>query len=150
MLDGRFSFGEVRFVIGHELGHLARWHIWKGIAWGALFGIPIFALVAFVTGRRGGLSRPETVPLALLTIAVAGIVVTPFANVVSRRYEAEADWLALNATRDPASARALFKDFVTTDLQDPDPPGWVHVFLEDHPSALVRVEQAEAWRRLRR
>jgi STE24 endopeptidase len=150
MLDGRFSFGEIRFVIGHELGHLARWHIWKGIAWGALFGIPIFALVAFVTGRRGGLQRPETVPLALLTIAVAGIVVTPFANAVSRRYEAEADWLALNATRDPASARALFKDFVTTDLQDPDPPGWVHVFLEDHPSALVRVEQAEAWRRLRR
>jgi STE24 endopeptidase len=90
------------------------------------------------------------VPLALLTIAVAGIVVTPLANVVSRRYEAEADWLALNATRDPASARALFKDFVTTDLQNPDPPGWVHVFLEDHPSALVRVEHAEAWRRLRR
>jgi hypothetical protein len=26
----------------------------------------------------------------------------------------------------------------------------VHVFLEDHPSALVRVEQAEAWRRLNR
>lgn len=150
MLDGRFSFGEVRFVVGHELGHLARWHIWKGIAWGALLGLPIFALVAFVTGRRGGLRRPETVPLALLTIAMAGIVVTPFANAVSRRYEAEADWMALNATRDPASARALFKDFVTTDLQNPDPPGWVHVFLEDHPSALVRVEQAEAWRRLRR
>jgi STE24 endopeptidase len=150
MLDGRFSFGEVRFVLAHELGHLARWHIWKGIAWGALFGIPILALVAFVTGRRGGLRRPENVPLALLTIAVAGIAVTPLANAVSRRYEAEADWMALNATTDPASARALFKDFVTTDLQDPDPPGWVHVFLEDHPSALVRVEQAEAWRRLRR
>jgi STE24 endopeptidase len=150
MLDGRFSFGEVHFVLAHELGHLARWHIWKGIAWGALFGIPILALVAFVTGRRGGLRRPENVPLALLTIAVAGIAVTPLANAVARRYEAEADWMALNATADPASARALFKDFVTTDLQDPDPPGWVHVFLEDHPSALVRVEQAEAWRGLRR
>jgi STE24 endopeptidase len=150
MLDGRFSFGEVRFVLAHELGHLARWHIWKGIAWGALFGIPLFALVAFVTGRRGGLRRPENVPLALLTVALAGIVVTPLANAVSRRYEAEADWMALNATADPASARALFKDFVTTDLQNPDPPGWVHILLEDHPSALVRVEQAEAWRRLRR
>jgi len=30
------------------------------------------------------------------------------------------------------------------------PPGWVHVFLEDHPSALVRVEQADAWARLNR
>ena len=150
MLDGRFSPREVRFVLAHELGHLARWHIWKGIAWGALIGVPILALVAFVTGRRGGLRRPENVPLALLTLAVAGIVVTPFANAVSRRYEAEADWMALNATRDPAAARGLFKGFVTTDLQNPDPPGWVHVFLEDHPNALVRVEQAEAWRRLSR
>lgn len=150
MLDGRFTSGEVRFVVGHELGHLARWHIWKGIAWGALIGFPLLALVALVTGRRGGLRNPGTVPLALLTLSVAGVVVTPFTNTVSRRYEAEADWMALNATRDPASARGLFKEFVETDLQNPDPPGWVHVFLENHPSALVRVEQAEAWRRLNR
>ena len=51
---------------------------------------------------------------------------------------------------DPAAGRALFKRFVVTDLQNPDPPGWVRVFLEDHPSALARVEEAEAWRRLNR
>jgi STE24 endopeptidase len=150
MLDGRFSSDEVRFVVAHELGHLARWHIWKGIAWGVLFGLPIFALVAYVTGRRGGLRRPENVPLALFTLAVAGLVVTPFANAVSRRYEAEADWMALQATRDPAAGRALFEHFVLTDLQNPDPPGWVKLLFEDHPSALARVEQIEAWRRLHR
>jgi STE24 endopeptidase len=150
MLDGRFTPHEVRFVVAHELGHLARWHIWKGIAWGILFGLPIFGLVAYVTGRRGGLRRPENVPLALLTLALAGLVVTPLANVVSRRYEAEADWMAVQATRDPAAGRALFVNFVRTDLQNPDPPGWVDVFLEDHPSALARVEQIEGWRRLHR
>lgn len=150
MLDGRFTPREVRFVVAHELGHLARWHIWKGIAWGVLFGVPILALVALVTGRRGGLRRSENVPLALLTLAVAGVAVTPLANAVSRRYEAEADWMALNATGDPSAGRGLFERFVRTDLQNPDPPGWVHVFLETHPSALVRVEQAAAWRRLNR
>lgn len=150
MLDGRFTPGEVRFVVAHELGHLARWHIWKGIAWGVLFGLPIFGLVAYVTGRRGGLRRPENVPLALFTLAVAGLVITPLANAVSRRYEAEADWMAVQATRDPAAGRALFKNFVRTDLQNPDPPGWVNLLLEDHPSALDRVEQVEAWRRLHR
>jgi STE24 endopeptidase len=150
MLDGRFSPREVHFVVAHELGHLARRHIWKGIAWGLLIGFPLLALVALVTGRRGGLRNPGTVPLALLTLTAAGVVVTPFANAVSRRYEAEADWMALNATRDPGAGRGLFKEFVETDLQNPDPPGWVHVFLENHPSALVRVEQAEAWRRLNR
>jgi STE24 endopeptidase len=150
MLDGRFTPHEVRFVVAHEIGHLARWHIWKGIAWGVLFGLPIFGLVAYVTARRGGLRRPENVPLALFTLALAGLVVTPIANAVSRRYEAEADWMAVQATRDPAAGRALFQDFVRTDLQNPDPPGWVNVMLEDHPSALDRVEQVEAWRRLHR
>ena len=150
MLDGRFTPHEVRFVVAHELGHLARWHIWKGIAWGILFGLPIFGLVAYVTGRRGGLRRPDNVPLALLTLALAGLVVTPLANVVSRRYEAEADWMAVQATRDPGAGRALFQDFVRTDLQNPDPPGWVNLLLEDHPSALARVEQVEAWKRLHR
>jgi STE24 endopeptidase len=150
MLDGRFTPHEVRFVVAHELGHLARWHIWKGIAWGVLFGLPIFALVAYVTGRRGGLRRPENVPLALFTLAVAGLVITPLANAVSRRYESEADWMAVQATRDPGAGRSLFQTFVRTDLQNPDPPGWVNFLLEDHPSALARVEQVEAWRRLHR
>jgi STE24 endopeptidase len=150
MLDGRFTPREVRFVVAHELGHLARRHIWKGIAWGVLFGLPIFGLVAYVTGRRGGLRRPETVPLALFTLALAGLAITPLANAVSRRYEAEADWMAVQATRDPGAGRALFENFVRTDLQNPDPPGWVRVFLEDHPSALERVEQVEAWGRLHR
>lgn len=150
MLDGRFTPREVRFVVAHELGHLARWHIWKGIAWGVLFGLPIFGLVAYVTGRHGGLRRPENVPLALMTVAVAGLVITPLANAVSRHYEAEADWMAVQATHDPNAGRALFQDFVRTDLQNPDPPGWVNLLLEDHPSALARVEQVEAWRRLHR
>ena len=150
MLDGRFTPREVRFVVAHELGHLARRHIWKGIAWGGLIGIPILALVAFVTGRRGGLRNPAVIPLAFLTIIAAELATMPLANAVSRRYEAEADWMALNATRDPAAGRGLFERFVRTDLQNPHPPGWVRVLLEGHPDALMRVEQAEAWRRLSR
>jgi STE24 endopeptidase len=150
LLDGRFTPRQVRFVVAHELGHLARRHIWKGIAWGVLFGLPVFGVVAFVTERRGGLRRPENVPLALLTLALGGIVLAPLANTVSRRYEAEADWMALQATGDPGAGRALFVEFVRTDLQNPDPPGWVKLFLENHPSALARVEQVEGWRRLHR
>jgi Zn-dependent protease with chaperone function len=150
LLDGRFTRREVQFVTGHELAHLARRHIWKGLAWGVLFGVPILAAVAFATGRRGGLRNPGTVPLALLTLVLLQLALTPLENVVSRRYEAEADWIGLQGTRDPAAARGLFKGFVTTDLQDPDPPGWVHVFLDNHPTPLQRVEQADAWAALYR
>ena len=150
MLDGRFTPREVRFVIGHELAHLARLHLWKGIGWGVLIGIPLIAAIAFVTGRRGGLRDPANVPLALLTLTVLQLAITPFTNTVSRRYEAEADWVGLQGTQDPEAAKGLFRGFVKADLQDPDPPGWVHVFLDTHPPLLTRVEQAEAYKRLGR
>src|SRR6266446_2259584 len=150
LLDGRFTPREVRFVLGHELAHIARLHLWKGIAWGALIGIPLLAAIAFVTGRRGGLRDPGNVPLAVLTLTVLLLAVTPFTNLVSRRYEAEADWVGLRGTQDPKAAKRLFKGFVRVDLADPSPPGWVHVFLDDHPPLLTRVEQAQAFERLAR
>ena len=148
MLDGRFTPREVRFVVGHELAHIARRHLWKGVAWGALIGIPLLFAVALVTGRRGGLRNPGTVPLALLTLTVIQLALTPFTNAVSRRYEAEADWVGLQGTQDPEAAKGLFKGFVRADLADPNPPGWAHVLLDDHPPPLTRVEQADAfeWR----
>ncbi len=150
LLGGRFTPREVRFVAGHELAHIARLHLWKGIAWGALIGIPLLAAIAFVTGRRGGLRKPGNVPLALLALTVLLLAVTPFTNAVSRRYEAEADWVGLRGTQDPQAAKGLFKGFVRVDLADPSPPGWVHLFLDNHPTLLTRVEQADAFARLAR
>jgi STE24 endopeptidase len=90
------------------------------------------------------------VPLALLTLTVLQLALMPLENAVSRRYEAEADWVGLGGTRDPEAARGLFKEFVRTDLQDPKPPAWAHLFLDDHPTPLHRVEQADAWAALHR
>ena len=150
LLDGRFSNREVRFVAAHELAHLARDHIPKSIAWFALFLVPILGVTAVVTERRGGLRNPGTVPLALLVITVAQLVALPFQNAITRRYEAEADWVALIGTRDPQAARGLFQGFARTSLSNPDPPLWAHLLFDDHPTGLARIEQAEAFRRLRR
>jgi STE24 endopeptidase len=147
LLDGRFGRDEVRFAAAHELAHHARDHLWKAVAWGALIGAPLLAAVALVTGRRGGLRAAGTVPLALLTLTLGQLAISPFENAVSRRYEAEADWLALRATHDADAARRLFRGFSKIDLQDPEPAAWAHLLLDTHPSALERVEMAEAFRR---
>jgi Zn-dependent protease with chaperone function len=150
LLDGRFTAHEVRFVAAHELAHLARKHIAKAIAWFALFAIPILGAAAYFTERRGGLRDPGNVPLALLVIFAAQLAALPLQNAISRRYEVEADWVALNATHDPAAARGLFRQFAVTGLEDPTPPGWAHILLDDHPTGLARIEQAAAWRQLNR
>jgi STE24 endopeptidase len=146
LLDGRFSRGEVDVVMAHELGHARSRHILKGVGWYALFVFPAAFLVAFVTGRRGGLRDPANLPLAVLVLTVFGLVATPFQNAVSRRYEAEADWRALVATHDPAAARALFVQFVPTTLEEPNPPSWDYLFLENHPTIAQRLAMVRAFR----
>lgn len=143
-LDGRLSRREVRALAAHELGHVEAGHLWKGVAWVVLFALPGAYVVARVTRRRGGLGEPAAVPLALLTIAVLQLALLPAANAISRRYEREADWLALRATRDPNALEGLIVELSRASLAQPDPPGWARVLLETHPTPLERVRLARS------
>ena len=145
LLDGRFDRREVRAVIAHELGHLAHNHILKRVGWLILFLIPATAIVALATGRRGGLGRPEAVPLALLVFVALQLLTAPLTNIVSRRDEAEADWSSLRATRDPQAARGLFVRLARTSLGNPDPPAWSYVLYADHPTIVQRIAMIDAW-----
>jgi STE24 endopeptidase len=145
LFKSHLSDRAVEFVTAHELGHVARRHIWKGLAWGLLFTVPLTFLLAETTRRRGGLHRAEIVPFALLVSFVLGLLATPAGNVVSRRYESEADWMALQATRDPAAGREAFRSFTRIDLAQPDPPGWSYVVLDDHPTVMQRLGMTIAW-----
>jgi STE24 endopeptidase len=145
LLDGRFTRREIRFISAHELGHVGRDHLWKGIGWFALFALPSAWVLAVLTDRRGGIDRPSVVPFAVFVVVAIQLALQPAANVVSRRYEAEADWVGLRATRDPQAASSLFRKLSTTALDQPEPPFWVRALLSTHPSLADRVAMAEAW-----
>ena len=145
LLDGRFSDREVDVVLAHELGHHSSDHIAKAIGWFALFALPGALLLMLATRRLGGMGNPRAVPLALLVAAAWTLVTSPAQNVVSRRAEAEADWKALQTTRDPQGARGLFREFAVTSLGDPSPPTWAYVLLDTHPTLAQRVAMADAW-----
>ena len=146
LLDGRFTDDEVNVVLAHELGHHSRNHILEGLAWYALFALPGAWLIAVATRRRGGMRNPAAVPVSLLVLVALQLVSLPLQNAISRHMEVEADWVALETTRDPAAARGIFGKFTTLALSDPDPPRWSAALLGSHPSVLERIELAEAWR----
>jgi STE24 endopeptidase len=145
LLDGRFSRGAIRAIVAHELAHVARDHVWKGIGWVALLALPATFVIARVTERRGGLARPAAVPLALLAVFCLALALLPATNALSRRYEAEADWVALEATRDPTAARGLTLRLARASLADPDPPAWAYVVRRTHPTAMQRLAMTLAW-----
>jgi STE24 endopeptidase len=146
LLDGRLGDDAVKVVVAHELGHVRHRHVLKGLAWFALFAFPIAWFVTWATRRRGGLANAASLPLAWLALTLASLVAAPFENVVSRRYEAEADWSALKATHDARGGVQLFKSFQRTSLQDPSPPHWVYLWLETHPTLAQRLAMVEAYR----
>jgi len=145
LLDGGFSRHEIRLVMAHEIGHLAHEDPLKQVGWLALFLVPTWGLVALLARRRGGLARPEAVPIAILVLVVAQLVATPLLNVAQRRQEAAADWAALTATREPATSRALKRRLAIKSLSDPEPPGWSYALFATHPTVMERIAMAYAW-----
>lgn len=100
----------------------------KGSGWIVLITLPTLSLVECATRRRGGVGGPASLLFVILVLAVLGLAVAPFENAVSRRYEAEADWHALNATRERDARSGIgaqaVQTFERTSLDDPSPPLW--------------------------
>jgi STE24 endopeptidase len=145
LLDGRFSEPEVVSVAAHELAHVGRRHLWKGLGWFALIVVPCLFVVARAAERHGGLAHPRAVPLALAVAFGLFLLTLPFVNAVSKRYEAEADWIALRSTGDPAAFISLEQKLVGFNLGDPDPPAWASFWFGTHPPPIRRIAMAEAY-----
>jgi STE24 endopeptidase len=147
LLDGRFTRREVRIITAHEFGHVKRNHVLKGVGWFALALLPTTILIAFVTRRRGGMYRPEAVPLALFVLIAVQVATTPLQNLVSRHVEREADWIALETTRDPAAAQGAFTELGRASLSQPRSPEWAYAFFDTHPTIMQRIEMTAAWQK---
>ena len=111
----------------------------------SLLAVSVLAVpAAFVLSRVTRLDRPQAVPLALLTFTLLQLALLPATNAISRRYEAEADWLALRATNDAQAFEGLIRKLTVAGLDDPDPPGWARLLFGTHPSPLDRIEVSRA------
>jgi STE24 endopeptidase len=129
-------------LAAHELAHVSRHHLWKGLGWFVLFALPLTYLLARLVDMR----ETRAVPRAVLVGTLLVIAVTPAANVVSRRYEAEADWVALRTTRDPDAARRLFVAIAAAGKRDPSPPRLYTLVFGTHPPLIERIAMANAFR----
>jgi STE24 endopeptidase len=129
---------EIRFAVAHELAHVARDHVWKGLGWFALLALPCL----WVLGRAVPLADPRSLPAAAAILLLLQLATLPAANAVTRRYEREADWEGLRLTQDPAGAEALYRRFARTGLSDPEPPLLLHLLLDSHPTLTERIGTA--------
>jgi STE24 endopeptidase len=138
---------QLRALLAHELGHVKRRHTLAGVLWFGVIGLPAILLALAAAGRLTS-GRPwsaGSVPVVLACALTAATLLLPVENLVSRRIEAEADWVGLRATRDPAGMESLDRQLALSGLSNPDPPGWAVWLLFDHPPVMERIAVARAY-----
>jgi STE24 endopeptidase len=139
---------QVRFVIAHELAHVAGRHVRRRLAWGAALTLPGCLALAGLVAWRTGWERPgpdlalRRLSLVFAGAAVLGSAAAPVAAWASRAHEREADWAAIGATGEPRAAIRAHQTLVTQSLGVPDPPRVVQLLMGSHPSALERIGMA--------
>ena len=155
--DTMFSRGadlaEVRGVVGHEMGHYVRQHIFWSTAITALLVMIAGGLIsAMYPGLRdtlrakevGGLADPAGLPLVMMLFATLSLIATPISNTVTRMEEADADAFSLARANEPDGlAKALVK---TIEYRASSPSDLEEFLFYDHPSVEHRVRKAMDWK----
>lgn len=145
---------ETAFVVAHELGHRSRGHVWKSVALASVGLLAGFAVLWWLSRQdsmwswagAAGIGDLRSLPILLLIGAVAALVAAPVENSFSRRFESEADDVAIELTQDPATAVRVFRRLAFANVADLDPPTPLVWMLYSHPPIAERIEAVLATR----
>lgn len=140
---------EVRGVVGHEMGHYVRQHLWWLVGGQIVLALAgfwlvnaLFPVAAKLLGAKGvtGIADPAGIPVLFAVLATLGVIGTPFNSSLTRVAESDADRFSVIHFNEPDGlAKALVK---TAEYRAPNPSEIEEVIFYDHPSVGHRVRSA--------
>ncbi len=143
-LVDHFDSGKILAVIAHEMGHWKKMHIfqWFLISSSAFF-IFLFGLsrLESVIGGNGF----RTIAVIFLIHALLSVIMLPAENLISRRFEREADQISLILTEDARHNINLFIRLAKTNYSNVEPSPWIKYILYSHPPIMERINAAEQY-----
>lgn len=147
-LISKYTVNELVSVLAHEMGHYKKRHILKTLILGILnLGIMFFILSLFINneGLFQAFSMQETsVYASLLFFAVLyspiEMILSLFANFLSRRHEYEADRYAVTTFEKPGAMISALKKLHLDNLSNLTPHPLMVLVSYSHPPILERIE----------
>jgi STE24 endopeptidase len=148
---------QIVFVAGHEMGHYVLNHIWKGLAFAAVFLFVLFYLafrtIGWLLVRWGGgwgirsVDDLASLPALLLLISIFAFIAGPIASAFSRHDEHQADQYGLEVTHGltPDSSQVAAQAFQVlgeVDLSNPEPNPVDVLMFYSHPTIPDRIRFA--------
>lgn len=148
LLDN-YSKDQIETVIAHELGHYKRKHIIKNLFIGTVSSFLTLFLMAVLYGASlywfgfHSIKQISALPVLVLWGMLIGVVQTPLGNILSRKFEYEADQYAIESTRKPVSFKSTLEKLTEQNLGDKEPHPFVEWFFYSHPSIKNRLSAIE-------
>ncbi len=149
-LKDRYNHDEVEAILAHEFAHFQLKHILKLIALNSLLTLGLFYLI-FITSpyllgvfRLSSLTQLASLPMVFLYFLIFGIIMQPIEAYVSRRFERQADALALKTTQNKESFISLMDKLAAQNLADRNPNPLIKFFFFDHPPIDERIKSANS------
>ena len=144
-----YSKDEIETVIAHELGHYKHKHIIKNILFGTISSFLTFFIISVLYKNSLGwfdftsMTQIAAMPLLSLWAMLIGIIHNPIGNILSRKYEYEADRYAIESTLKPQSFIKTLNKLTDQNLGDREPHPFVEWFFYSHPSIKNRISAIE-------
>ena len=144
LLDN-FNHDEIETVIAHELGHFKKKHIIKNILIGTATSFLTLFVIASLYEKSlswfefTAISQAAAIPLLILWSMLIGIIQTPLGNILSRKFEFEADEYAVKETNKPEVFTETLQKLNAQNLGDKEPHPFVEWFFYSHPSIKNRI-----------
>ncbi|MBP7216307.1 MAG: M48 family metallopeptidase [Candidatus Omnitrophica bacterium] len=147
-LQTHYTHDEIEVILAHEFAHYRQKHLLKLLLMHALVVVGSCYLM-YVTNskvleffRIGSLSDLASFPVVLLYGMVIGVVLTPLENLQSRRFEIEADRVAVKETGLQNAFVSLMEKLASQNLADRNPHPLIKLFFFDHPPIDERIALA--------
>jgi len=140
-----YTKDEIETVIAHELGHYKHKHIIKNIVFGTVASFLTFFIISILYKNSLGwfdfesITQIAALPLLSLWAMIIGLIQSPIGNILSRKYEYEADRYAIESTIKPESFIKTLNKLTDQNLGDREPHPFIEWFFYSHPSIKNRI-----------
>ena len=146
LLDN-YTEDEIETVLAHEFGHYKHKHIIKNLFIGTLssfvtfFAIASLYEISLTWFEFKEITQVSALPILSVWAMLIGLLTTPIGNIISRKFEYEADEYAIKTTNKSEAFINTLEKLNDQNLGDKEPHPFVEWFFYSHPSVAKRKER---------
>ena len=147
----KFSDEEIEVVFSHEIGHYKKKHIVKLMTLSTVMTFAGLYITSVLYSKSlsffhfNSIYELAALPLMALFLSLFGLITTPISNILSRKYEWQADTFALETSLNKDAFISSMEKLAEQNLSDKTPNRIIEFLFHSHPSLSKRIEFAKSF-----